>query len=136
MRENLIFDWFPANMVYITTDFKRPYKNELELYVMNASEDDDISFKNQFKLTKEDELPGIHETESRPEWSGLSRIYVRFYWGTGEGCLCSEELGSAIVPSWVKGEHQWDIKLMPDGYFILIPSGTVLLKKKYSISFL
>ncbi|MCQ4838204.1 hypothetical protein NE556_24020, partial [[Clostridium] symbiosum] len=63
-------------------------------------------------------------------------IYVRFYWGTGEGCLCSEELGSAIVPSWVKGEHQWDIKLMPDGYFILIPSGTVLLKKKYSISFL
>ena len=48
MRENLIFDWFPANMVYITTDFKRPYKNELELYVMNASEDDDISFKNQF----------------------------------------------------------------------------------------
>ena len=96
-------------------------------YVMNASEDDDISFKNQFKLTKEDELPGIHETESRPEWSGLSRIYVRFYWGTGEGCLCSEELGSAIVPSWVKGEHQWDIKLMPDGYFILIPSGTVLL---------
>ena len=136
MRENLIFDWFPANMVYITTDFKRPYKNELELYVMNASEDDDISFKNQFKLTKEDELPGIHETESRPEWSGLSRIYVRFYWGTGEGCLCSEELGSAIVPSWVKGEHQWDIKLMPDGYFILIPSRTVLLKKKYSISFL
>lgn len=135
MKADLIFEWSPSNVVYITSSTEDPYENRLELDVLNLSEEDGVTFRNEYGLTVHDELPRLNETRERPEWNALSRIYLQFYWGKGEGCLCSKELGQAIVASWTKGAHRWDIKFLPEGYFILIPSSTAVLEKSYSISF-
>lgn len=134
MKADLIFEW-SSNVVYLTSNPEKPYENRLDLDVLNLTEESGVTFRNEYGLTVRDELPRLNETRERPEWNELSRIYLQFYWGTGEGCLCSKELGQAIAASWIGGEHRWDIKFMPEGYFILIPSATVLLKKTYSISF-
>lgn len=135
MKADLIFEWSPSNVVYITSSPEKPYENRLDLDVLNLTEESGVTFQNEYGLTVHDELPRLNETRERPEWNALSRIYLQFYWGTGEGCLCSKELGQAIAASWIEGEQRWDIKFMAEGYFILIPSATAVLEKTYSISF-
>ena len=135
MKADLIFEWSPSNVIYITSSLEKPYENRLDLAVLNLTEESGVIFQNEYGLTAQDELPRLNEARERPEWKALSRIYLQFYWGTGEGCLCSKELGRAIAASWIEGERRWDIKFMPEGYFILIPSATVVLEKTYSISF-
>ncbi|MDD3360214.1 MAG: hypothetical protein PHW34_00900 [Hespellia sp.] len=136
MEDKLLFGVFPSSLIFITTKLEKPFINKPELYMMNNGEGE-VEFQNEAGLTTEDELPRIDETERRPEWETLSRIYVEFFWGTGEGCLSSKERGAAITPSWVKGEKQWYIKYdKGGGYFIIIPGATVKLKQRYSVSFL
>lgn len=135
MQAELVFEWEPQNVVYVTSRGEAPYPNRLDLCMASLSEQTEIVFENEYRLTADDELPRLHETRKRAEWEGLSRVYLQFIWGTGEACLCSLEQGENIAASWIRGEEQWYIRFMAEGYFIIIPDETTSLSRMYSITF-
>lgn len=135
MQAELIFEWEPQNVVYVTSRRETPYPNRLDLCMASLSEQAEIVFENECRLTADDELPRLDETRKRPEWEQLSRVYLQFIWGTGEECLCSREQGENIAASWIRGEEQWYIRFMAEGYFIIIPDQTTSLSRMYSVTF-
>lgn len=135
MQAELIFDWEPRNVVYVTSQRESPYLNRLDLCMASLAEQAEIVFENGYCLTADDELPRLNETRKKAEWEQLSRVYLQFIWGTGEECFCSLEQGENIAAGWISGKDKWYIRFMAEGYFILIPDQTTSLDCMYSVKF-
>ena len=132
----LIYGMDPAS-VFVTENPESPEINNLDLNIANPEQAPPRKLININRLTPEDDLPSMDESEKDYQ---LSWFFVWFPWGSGKGDMATANAGNNIAVSPAPDNQNWYCKKKTSDkigtYWILFPREDMVLAPQESVSFL